>query len=72
MALHARGDVIVGKDGEIHSLPLRDWLAAMAMQGLLANPDTSGVRASMNVIAKAAYEAADAMIAESSKDSSST
>ena len=68
----ARGEVIVGKDGEIHSLSMRDWLAAMAMQGLLANPDTSGVRASMKSVASAAYEAADSMIAESSVDRSDT
>ncbi len=70
MPLHALDNVILGKDGEIHSVSMRDWLAAMAMQGLLANPDTSGVRATMNTVAAAAYEAADAMVEASSKDSS--
>ena len=61
--IHGRDSQISG--GEIHSITNRDWLAAMAMQGLLANAECvkpADLRRSVNVIAERAYEVADAML----------
>jgi hypothetical protein len=50
---------------EMRGMTLRDWFAGMAMQGLLSarNPLVTNIGG----IAEAAYEMADAMLAERSK-----
>jgi len=50
---------------EMRGMTLRDWFAAKAMQGLLSarNPLVTNIGG----IAEAAYEMADAMLAERSK-----
>lgn len=60
-------------DDETHysGMSLRDWFAGMAMQGILANekltPVTGLIIAEMSIRADAAYDYADAMLAERSK-----
>jgi hypothetical protein len=44
----------------------RQWLAGMAMQGLVSNPDVS--MNSLVALARATFDIADAMIAEQKKD----
>ena len=46
-------------------MDLRDYFAAHAMQGLLANPEVNGTAAT---IASEAYEVADQMMVERSHD----
>ena len=68
--MHGRDSLFSG--GEIQSITNRDWLAAVAMQGLLANPECvkpADLRRSVNVIAERAYEVADAMLALSAAQS---
>lgn len=48
----------------IHRHPgmsLRDWFAGMALQGMLASPDTSPIHGS-DALARFAYQYADAML----------
>ena len=49
----------------------RDWLAGLAMQGMLSNTseDTQDAKAEFLAIATLSYRMADTMIAESEKDS---
>lgn len=42
-----------------HGMELRDWFAGLAMQGLLANPET---KPDSNIIVAAAYRLANEMI----------
>ena len=46
-------------DTMYHGISIRDYFAAKAMQGFAADPDTTG---SAEIIAKVAYQWADAMI----------
>jgi hypothetical protein len=59
--------VISGVSGNVTSVRAREWFAAMAMQGMLANPDSSGIRVNKVAVAEAAFEIADAMIVASQK-----
>lgn len=53
---HENGTVFVHHTG----MTLRDYFAAKAMEGMLADPNSGG---SSTVIARCAYEIADAMLA---------
>jgi len=55
---------IEGLRAALNSVTLRDYFAAAAMQGLIANDDTADM--SWAHLATEAYAAADAMIAERS------
>ena len=63
--------VIRGGNGkEIDSVQARDWIAVMAMQGIIsAMSDPEEIRSPglQEAVAKAAYEVADLMVAESQK-----
>jgi len=62
-----RGDPTHGGD---HGMSLRDWFAGQALAGLLANPkldEIAPVEEMPKSIAKCAYEASDAMLAELAK-----
>lgn len=55
-----------------YGMTLRDWFAGMAMQGILASDmklhvEGRPIERTPNVIADAAYQQADAMIAERNK-----
>jgi hypothetical protein len=57
--------VAIQKDELFTSIEQRDWVAVMALQGILANADYikgSDLRRDPSVAAKKAYELADAMI----------
>jgi hypothetical protein len=57
-------DLPDGRETLAH-MPIRDWLAGLAMQGLLSS-DIEWDQSS-RLIAKCAYEQADAMLAERAK-----
>jgi hypothetical protein len=52
-------------DGGYGGMSLRDWFAGMALQGMLACPESMG---GINQFAECAYEYADAMLAEREKE----
>jgi len=52
------GDISPGASQQFAGMTLRDYFAAKAMQGMLADPNTPEIMD----IAGAAYEAADAML----------
>jgi hypothetical protein len=55
----------IQKDELATSINQRDWVAVMALQGMLANADYikgSDLRRDVSVAAKKAYDMADAMI----------
>ena len=60
------GHKVAGQQG----ISRRDWLAGLAMQGMLANcpEDTIEATQAFLAIPSLAYRMADAMIAESQKD----
>lgn len=51
-------------------MSLRDWFAGMALQGMIANVNTSPVRTKLGCgyLAKNAFQFADAMLEERKKD----
>lgn len=51
-------------DSDFNGMTLRDYFAAKAMQGMLADPE---INTEPNLLAKVAYAYADGMIAERSK-----
>jgi len=56
---------------DLRGMSLRDYFAAKAMSGLLADPEerptTAGLRVFYKATAETAYEIADAMLAERAK-----
>ncbi|HEX2474048.1 MAG TPA: hypothetical protein VHK01_04850 [Lacipirellulaceae bacterium] len=55
----------IEKDELASSMKQRDWVAVMALQGILSNADYvkgSDLRRDVSVAAKKAYDLADAMI----------
>lgn len=59
--------VLYEHGGESDGMTLRDWFAAKAMQGMLANDIECGPE-QVPIIVASAYVLADAMLAERSKE----
>lgn len=55
------------RDQVTEGMTLRDYFAAKAMQGLIAQSSGSALNSRKHVAAQYAYEMADAMLAERSK-----
>jgi hypothetical protein len=70
-AFPSRHDVPVRGGGSYRDdrpgMSLRDWLAGMALQGMLANPHRQ-ILSRLAAAAADAYLSADAMLAERAKD----
>lgn len=58
-----RGMQTTNRGGWCEGLSIRDWFAGQALCGYLPDPSVSDRGGGMRLIAKAAYDMADAMIA---------